>query len=173
MLLKNYTKEIFRSKCMPGAKTIHCYAHLEEDISAALPLLNSELGGDVYTVDPPSVTFKVHGKLITLHARKIAINALKDEGEADKILTWLKNEINIAWQRRADIKPSYKSAAKPVVIEILKLLPKTNCGKCNEPTCMVFATRIAEGAKAYTNCPELAAQAKNNLKDYLAAFDLD
>ena len=173
MLLNNYTKEIFRSKCMPGAKGIHCFAHLEEDISAALPLLNAELGGDVYTVEPPSVTFKVHGKLITLHARKIAINALKDEAEADKILAWLKNEINTVWHRRDEIEPSYKSAVRPAVIEILKRLPKTNCGKCNEPTCMVFAARIAEGAKACSACPELTAHAQAELKTYLAPFDLD
>jgi ArsR family metal-binding transcriptional regulator len=86
LLLKSFTKEIFRSKCMPGAVTIHCHAHLKEDISAALPLLNAEWGGDAYVIEPPSVTFKAHGKLITLNANKIAINALKDEAEADKIL---------------------------------------------------------------------------------------
>ena len=173
MLLNNYTKEMFRSKCMPGAKSIHCYAHLDEDISAALPLLNAELGGDVYTVEPPSVTFKVHGKLITLHARKIAINALKDEAEADKILAWLKNEINTVWQRRDEIEPSYKSAAKPAVIEILKRLPKTNSKKCGDPTCLVLAAHIAEGAKAHSDCPELSARATAELQTYLAPFDLD
>jgi len=44
MLLKTYTKEIFRSKCMPGSQSIHCYAHLHEDIAKVLPFLNAELG---------------------------------------------------------------------------------------------------------------------------------
>ena len=40
------------------------------------------------------MTFRSQGKLITVHGRKIAINALKDEIEAEKIVKWLKNEIN-------------------------------------------------------------------------------
>ena len=40
--------------------------------------------------DPPAVTFRVHGKIITVHGDRIAVNALKEEEEADKILDWLK-----------------------------------------------------------------------------------
>ena len=153
MLLTGYTKEIFRSKCMPGAHSIHCYAYLNEDVSAVLPYLNTILGGTSYTREPPSVTFKVQGKLITVHALKIAVNALKDEDEADKILQWLQKEINTAWEDHDTIEPSFDSARKPVLIEILKLLPKTNCKKCNEPTCMVFAVRAMEGIKDQNDCP--------------------
>jgi ArsR family metal-binding transcriptional regulator len=54
---------------------------IKSDISEVLPYLNTMLGGSTYTQDPPSITFKVHGKLITLHSRQIAINAMKDEEE--------------------------------------------------------------------------------------------
>ena len=94
------------------------------------PYLNAVLGGDEYYQDPPAVTFRSQGKLITVHPRKIAVNALKDEAEADKILEWLKREINEAWEKRVEIEPSYDSAPKPKLLEILKLLPKTNCGQC-------------------------------------------
>jgi len=73
---------------------VHCFAHLQQDISDALPYLNSVLGGFEYLTDPPAVTFRVQGKLITVHGKKIAVNALKDEKEAVKIIEWLKNEIN-------------------------------------------------------------------------------
>jgi hypothetical protein len=39
MLLKNYRLEIFNNKCMPGAETVNCFAHLEEDVSMVLPHL--------------------------------------------------------------------------------------------------------------------------------------
>ncbi|HUV51072.1 MAG TPA: (Fe-S)-binding protein [Anaerolineae bacterium] len=173
MLLKTYTKEIFRPKYMPDAKSIRCYAHLDEDIKKVLPFLNAELGGDSYTLDPPSVTFKVHGKLITVHPKKIAINALKDESEADKILSWLQREINDVWDRHDEIEPSYKSASKPVILEILKLLPKTNCRECREATCLVFATRVAEGAKDENDCPILVAENRKRLMEYLSQFDFE
>lgn len=73
MLIKSYTKEIFRPKCNPGFESLHCIAYLENDIKEVLPYINAELGGFQYTKDPPSVTFKLHGKLITVHSDKIAI----------------------------------------------------------------------------------------------------
>jgi ArsR family metal-binding transcriptional regulator len=173
MFLKTYTKEIFRSKCMPSAQSVHCFAHLDENIEEVLPFLNTELGGHSYTQDPSSVTFKVHGKLITVHPRKIAVNALKDETEADKILCWLQSEINDVWDRHDEIEPSYKSTSKPVILEILKLLPKTNCRECREPTCLVFATRVAEGAKDQNDCPILESKNRKKLMEYLSQFNFE
>ena len=153
MLLKSYTTEIFNNECMPGAMTVQCFAHLDQDVSAALPFLNAELGGLTYIKDPPSVTFQLHGKLLTVHSRKIAVNALKDEPEARKIVEWLKREINNAWEQRHSITPCYEGMPRPQVIRILKCLPKTNCRECGAPTCMVFATRVAEGVKDGDDCP--------------------
>ena len=48
MLLKSYTKEIFRPECNPSFESLHCIAHLDQDISEALPYLNAELGGFEY-----------------------------------------------------------------------------------------------------------------------------
>ena len=151
---------------------MHCFAHLDQDVGRALPYLNTVLGGFEYIQDPPSVTFKAQGKLITVHGRKIAVNALKDEAEAEKIVAWLKREINDAWENRDQIVPSTKKAPRPQLIEILKLLPKTNCKKCGEPTCMVFATRLAEGAKGIDACEPLASEQRLKLENYLSRFNL-
>jgi ArsR family metal-binding transcriptional regulator len=170
MLLRSYRKHIFRNKCMPGAATVQCHAELDQDVTEALPYLNASLGGDTYTLSPPSVTFRTSGKLITVHGKKIAVNALKDEEEADKIIRWLQRETNEAWDNRRTIVPSCKSAPQPRLIEILKRLPKTNCGKCGEPTCMVFAARISEGVKAPDQCPDIGDDEKRAVQDYMAPF---
>jgi len=172
MLLESYRLEIFNNKCMPGAMTVQCFAHLGQDVSAALPYLNAELGGSGYIKDPPSVTFKMHGKLLTVHGRKIAVNALKDEAEAKKIVEWLKREINGVWENRDSITPRYEGMPRPLVIEILKRLPKTNCRECGEPTCMVFAARVAEGAKGSGECQPMPVEAKQSLDDYMAGFSV-
>lgn len=172
MLLESYRLEIFNSECNPGAMAVHCFAHLDQDVGEALPYLNTVLGGFEYIQDPPSVTFKAHGKLITVHGRKIAVNALKDEAEARKIVEWLKSEINDAWEKRDRIVPSFKGAPRPQLIEILRLLPKTNCKACGEPTCMVFATRLAEGAKGVDVCEPLTSEQRLKLENYLSRFNL-
>lgn len=173
MLLESYRLEIFNSECNPGAMSVHCFAHLNQDVSEVLPYLNSVLGGFEYIKDPPSVTFRAQGKLITVHGRKIAVNALKDEAGARKIVEWLKREINDAWEKKDEIKPSFKKAPRPQLIEILKLLPKTNCHMCGEPTCMVFAAKMAEGVKGVADCPPLSDDLRRLLDKYMSRFNLD
>jgi ArsR family metal-binding transcriptional regulator len=170
MLLRDYRLEVFNNECMPGAMTVQCFAHLDQDVGPALPYLNAVLGGFEYIEAPPSVTFRAHGKLITVHSRKIAVNALKDEAEARKIVDWLVREINSAWQRRSDIEPCYRGLPRPQVIDILKLLPKSNCRACGAPTCMVFATRVVEGIEDQNGCPELDDENRAKLAAYIEPY---
>lgn len=173
MLLKGYRKEIFRPECNNSFQSLHCIARLDEDIGDALPYLNAALEGDAYIREPPSVTFKVHGKLITVHARKIAINALRDEEEAGNVLEWLREAINDAWRNRAAITPKFTGKAKPQILEIYKLLPRTNCRECGQPTCMMFSLLAAEGAKDAEDCPRLPAEHSLVLQSCLAKFKFD
>jgi ArsR family metal-binding transcriptional regulator len=173
MLLESYKKEISRPECNPSFQSLHCIAHLDQDITEALPYLNATLGGFEYLKNPPAVTFRIQGKILTVHPREIAVNALRDEEEADKILEWLKREINDAWENRDKIAPSYEGVPKPGILEILKLLPKTNCRECGQPTCMVFATLAAQGVKDAEDCPALKDEKKSLLKTYLARFGFD
>jgi len=55
----------------------------------------------------------------------------------------------------------------------LKLLPGTNCKECGSPTCMVFATLVAEGAKDSSDCPQLGKENQNRLSAYMKPFQLD
>ena len=170
MLLKTYKKEIFRPECNPGFESLHCIAYLDQDISAVLPYLNAELGGFDYVKDPPAVIFKSQGRLISVHGDKIAINSLKEEAHADKILTWLVGEINSAWQHRDQIKPCYEGVPRPNVVDLLKCLPQTNCRECSCPTCLVFACRIAEGVKSPDDCPYLDDANREKLDGIMSGY---
>ncbi len=173
MLLKGYRPEIFKPTCNSTFQSLHCIAHLDEDVSEALPYLNAVLGGDTYIKDPPSVTFNMHGKLVTVHSRKIAVNALRDEAEARSILEWLKKEINDAWQNRESIVPKYEGAKKAHPLTIYKLLPRTNCKGCGQLTCMAFSALAATGAKGAADCVLLQEDARIKLREYLSAFRFD
>jgi len=173
MLLKGYRPEISKPTCNSHFQSLHCIAHLDEDVSVALPYLNAVLGGDTYIQDPPSVTFKMHGKLVTVHSRQIAVNALRDEAEARSILEWLKKEINEAWQNRDTIVPKYEGSKKPHPLTIYRFLPGTNCRACGEPTCMAFAVLATGGAKGADDCNPLENGARLKLRAYLSAFRFD
>lgn len=154
-------------------ESVHCVARLNEDVGKALPYLNTVLGGTQYLMDPPEVMFHHHGRILKVGAREIAINALKDEQEADQILKWLSSEINKAWEDRGHIEPCFTGKTKPKLIEILKLLPKTNCKKCGRPTCMAFAALVMEGGRYIEDCPELTHENQIKLSQYLNRFTFE
>lgn len=169
MLINEYSKSFVRPP-NPSAQHLRCFAAFETDISEVLPYLNTVLQGYEYLTDPPSLTLKLPGKLVTVHPRMIAINIVKDENEADEILAWLKREINDVWERRGEIQPSFEVPPRPRVLDILKLLPQTNCRRCAEPTCMVFAVMVGKGDKHPDQCPALVSQDQKKLQEYLSSF---
>ena len=50
-------------------------------------------------------------------------------------------------------------------IQIFKLLPKTNCGKCGVPTCLAFAMNLAAGKAELSRCPDVSEEAKAQLQE--------
>jgi acetyl-CoA decarbonylase/synthase complex subunit gamma len=58
--------------------------------------------------------------------------------------------------------------AKLTGIGIYKLLPKTNCGECNFPTCMAFAMQVAAKKVALEACPYVSEDAKRELAESAA-----
>ena len=45
-------------------------------------------------------------------------------------------------------------------IQILKLLPRTNCADCGVPTCLAFAMSLAAGKSELSKCPHVTEEAK-------------
>jgi ArsR family metal-binding transcriptional regulator len=94
----------------------------------------------------------------------------RTRGGADKILEWLKQEINETWRKRDTLAPSFETPDQPRIFDILKLLPKTNCGECGQPTCMVFASLLAQGVKGADDCQPLDDRNRAEIAQYLKQF---
>ena len=59
-------------------------------------------------------------------------------------------------------------------LEVYKLLPQTNCGKCYVPTCLAFAAAVIRGDKRLADCPclESSDTSQNAVKiDIREPFD--
>jgi acetyl-CoA decarbonylase/synthase complex subunit gamma len=50
-------------------------------------------------------------------------------------------------------------------IEIFKLLPKSNCGKCGVPTCLAFAMQLAASKAELSACPTVSEETKAKLSE--------
>ncbi len=53
-------------------------------------------------------------------------------------------------------------------MDVYRLLPKTNCAKCGEASCMAFATKLSEKETDLELCTQLAADEFDKLVDLLA-----
>lgn len=49
-------------------------------------------------------------------------------------------------------------------LDIYKLLPKTNCKKCGQPTCLAFAMQLAQKKVSLSQCPDISEEAKKALE---------
>lgn len=48
-------------------------------------------------------------------------------------------------------------------IQILKMLPKKNCGECGIPTCLAFAMKVAAGQQEIGECPYVSEAVKEQI----------
>lgn len=53
-------------------------------------------------------------------------------------------------------------------LDIFKLLPKTNCKECGQPTCLAFAMALASGKATLEQCPHVSEEAKETLESATA-----
>ena len=53
-------------------------------------------------------------------------------------------------------------------MDVFKLLPKTNCRKCNKPTCLAFAAAVFQGQTSLNECPFID---ENTLNTYGAEIN--
>ncbi len=50
-------------------------------------------------------------------------------------------------------------------VDIYKLLPKTNCGKCGTGTCFGFAVKLATSQASPDACPNMTAASRASLEE--------
>ena len=56
----------------------------------------------------------------------------------------------------------------PTAIEYFKLLPKTNCKDCGQPTCLAFAMQLANQKAKIEDCPHVESGAKDSIAEAAA-----
>ena len=170
MLLKGYTKNVLRAENNPNLASMYCFAELQEDIGGVLPYFKLVFKDAVYSDEIPFLTLNMSGRKISLYPRKIVINALREEKEADTILRLLQGVINDIWEKRHNIKKQRAGLSIPDSMEIFNMLPQSNCRECGHASCMTFSLLLSEGIRRLEDCPRIDGEMQMKLKSYLALF---
>ena len=163
--------DIFRPKMDSTKEVLHAIATFRVDISPAFPYVNAELGGWDYDQTNQALLLKLSdGKWITLHPQKIAIRGARDIEEAKALLAWIQAQINDISARREAVTPRFTSQAGLKVMDILRLLPMTNCKACGYAACMAYAAALREGEISLNDCPPLWEEKYREKRDKLQAY---
>ena len=155
MLIEDYDLEVGTVPCEPGSVEFAAIVRLNVDIGPALPYLNRTLRGARYIAQAPSLMWKKGGRNIAFWSYKIAIGHLGDRTQAGKVAKGLVDLVNRTWERRDEIEPDCEMRRRPAPLEVYNLLPRTNCRKCGEATCFIFASKLVMGHLKLKACPVL------------------
>ena len=160
-----YTDDIFGTpsimtlqQCIADEARIRCTVHLSGNLKDVLPYLNAAVPNAGYNPAGPSLTFTEQNRIITLYPDRISLGKINHIIDAWRVLEMVRVKANECWRQRDAIKPCSEYRNKPPALAIFAGLPKTNCGKCGEKTCLAFAVKVWGGQAHMDQCPDISSR---------------
>ena len=166
MRLEDFEYRVETSKCDSMATRLRAVAELEVDVSCVFPYLNSRFHDCKYSPEVPAVRFKSGGRIYAVHSRMI-VTGVDEFDDAQPAFAHIRDVINDTWERRSEITPREQPRVQTSALEVLKSLPRTNCGECGAKTCMAFAVKLTSGQARLDECPPLDPAARERLQAVL------
>jgi ArsR family metal-binding transcriptional regulator len=140
--------------CLADPDKIRVIAQADVDLSEALPYMNA-VEKCIYNHEGKTLTLKKEHRIINIFGYRVTIAKADDVDDARETLDWLRDLVNKCWARRDEIEPDYSRRDRLTPLDVLRLLPLTNCRKCGEKTCTAFAVRLAAEEISIARCAEL------------------
>lgn len=126
---------------------------LNADVSELAPYINAVAQKAVYYEKPPFIKFLLDGFACTLYKNGGAAAAFYDRDQALEFMEKLVAFLNDIDCRKDTIEPNHKRYRPISILDIFKILPRTNCGKCGFATCMAFAAALSRRKASPHRCP--------------------
>jgi len=158
-LISSYEVNLAEPECGQSSDTYRSIVNLKDDISEALPYLNAELGGYDYYHNDKILLWTNKKRMYAFRPNEIAIAPVYNLEEAKELADRIITRVNDVWNRKSVIKPNFEGRKPlPSVLDIYKLLPRTNCRECGFLTCMAFAAKLRSDSTKSSLCPYLPEQ---------------
>ena len=153
-LITGYVMTLSTPDCYVDAEWYRATIKLNEDISEALPYINAEIEDADYDHAAKVLLWKKNGKKYALRPTEISIAPVDDREEAAPLADEIIRTVNDIWDRRDKIEPDFEpKPPPPKVLDIYRILPKTNCRECGLPSCMAFAAALRKDPATVSLCP--------------------
>ena len=157
--------------CNAHPERIKVIAKTSADLAELMPylvtMLRQKVKGVLYNKEAGTVTFKIDRHIFTVHGRKIAITYLADLEQANEFFSWCQEIVNETNDSKTEIEPTLESNKPLTPLDIYKYLPKTNCRRCGEATCLAFATKVSRQDASIQKCGVLKEDGSKEKREKL------
>ena len=167
MLVRGFSDfSIKTPDCHPGVPAWIAHFRLDADITHIFPYINAVVEDAFYYKEPPYIRFHLDGIRCALYPDKVVASSFADRDQALTFISRLIDFLNDLDSKKNSIEPSYKEYKHISVLEVFKLLPKTNCRACGFLSCMAFANALSRREAVFDDCPEVK-KANSEITDKL------
>lgn len=157
-LIQSFDMNLATPECFPGVDWYCAGVHLHDDITEVLPYLNAELKSADYDHGAKILLWMSDNKKYAFRPCEIVVAPVESREEAQRLVNDIISIVNDIWIRRNEIEPNFEGKKPPPnVLDIYKILPKTNCKECGF-TCMAFASALRADSTKLSLCPYLSEQ---------------
>ncbi|MBU4053728.1 MAG: hypothetical protein KKA41_05110 [Proteobacteria bacterium] len=139
--------------CHPGVVVYSADFTLNDDISALFQYINAVAEDPVYFEMPDTIQFKLKGRRCALYAKRLVVGGFENRDSAILFFETFSEFINGIIKNRDTITPNHKRYKPIPVMDIFKLLPRSNCRECGFTTCLAFAAALTKGEVLMEKCP--------------------
>ncbi|MHB8066320.1 MAG: LuxR C-terminal-related transcriptional regulator [Desulfobaccales bacterium] len=126
---------------------------LTGDVSHLFPYINAVADSPSLMEKPRFIRFVLEGVCCGLYPDHGKAGAFTDRDQALRFLDRLLAFLNDLCRRRDELQPNYKRWNPVPVLDIFRLLPRTNCRTCGYPSCLAFAAALSRQRTGPERCP--------------------
>ena len=130
---------------------------IETDLRLVFPYINAVVPESRYHERPEYVQFFFNDINCILYPHDVIAAPFNGRDAALAYFDQLAEFLNDLYHRKDRITPNHRKYRPVSVIDVIKLLPQTNCGACGYPTCMAFAGALRQGQTVPDQCPDFSA----------------
>jgi ArsR family metal-binding transcriptional regulator len=128
--------------CLRSSTHFNVVMQLDESVEELLPFLAAILPGCTYIHGTGVVNLMDDGHIVAIYPDRITMTDVVDLETATQLCRRYFDTIVQVRTNRGHIAPQYQRRLSITVLDILRHLPQTNCGRCKCPTCMAFAAGV-------------------------------
>lgn len=155
---QGYSFRLVNIDCLRTSTDFNVVMELEESIEDLLPYLARILPGCNYVHGSGVIDLMDAGHIVGIYPDRITITSVRIREEAALLCRIYFDKILQVRADRNSIQPVYAARPTLTLLDILRALPKTNCGACQSPTCIAFAARVFRREAPVSLCPSFLEQ---------------